>query len=631
MAELLIDAYPEIVKEWHPTKNDGVNVKDILANTTRSYWWQCSVNPKHEWRTRVNTRTRYGSGCPYCDGKKVLPEESFAALYPDIAAEFHHTKNNDIDPYRLAPGSNKKVWWKCSHNPKHEWRTSIVSRTTNGTGCRQCLRLSNSLAKAFPKIAKEWHPTKNAGLTPSDVPGKTRTKVWWQCSVNPSHEWEMSIEARTTAWGSCPHCRKLQGHKKLPTIREFSEKLTAEWHPTKNGKFTPDNVSVGSGKKIWWICSKDHTHVWPAQVRNRAQKNQGCPFCTNIAVDESNSLATLFPEIAKEWHPTKNGTLTPDMVSRGSAKRIWWQCLKNPDHVWDASVDSRTHNQSGCPYCSGFFPNETNSLQAKAPEIAKEWHPTKNGELTPETVKAGSGKKAWWQCPQNPEHEWLATINNRVQKRSGCPYCNREKASQELSDALVDSVRSNTDFYTTFTESIDNLKELLHIALNNKRLYQPFLRMIYANTIAIMETYLSDAFVQTVVNNQQYITNLLQTDPEFKDRKYGLSEILVWEEFSKKTVTKYLLNNIMWHNIFRVAKMYEAVLHINFPNDDDLAPVSKAVAVRHDIVHRNGKDKQGTVRKFDIRGVEKNIATISAFITHIDKQLHTIRKKNSGE
>ena len=58
-------------------------------------------------------------------------------------------------------------------------------------------------------------------------------------------------------------------------------KLSSEWHPTKNKDLTPNNVTVGSGKKVWWLgkCG----HEWEAIISNRI-KNSGCPICANQKV-----------------------------------------------------------------------------------------------------------------------------------------------------------------------------------------------------------------------------------------------------------------------------------------------------------------------------------------------------------
>lgn len=70
------------------------------------------------------------------------------------------------------------------------------------------------------------------------------------------------------------------------------------------------------------------------------------------------------------------------------------------------------------------------------PKLASEWHPTKNGDLTPSDVSKHSYTKFWWQCPNDKDHEWEAAVCKRIQKwpGSGCPYCsvNRSKFQHHL-------------------------------------------------------------------------------------------------------------------------------------------------------------------------------------------------------
>ena len=51
------------------------------------------------------------------------------------------------------------------------------------------------------------------------------------------------------------------------------------------------------------------------------------------------SFADLYPEVAKEWHPTLNGTLTASQVAPASSKIVWWQCPRG--HEWQAQVAAR--------------------------------------------------------------------------------------------------------------------------------------------------------------------------------------------------------------------------------------------------------------------------------------------------
>ena len=132
---------------------------------------------------------------------------------------------------------------------------------------------------------------------------------------------------------------------------------------------------------------------------------------------ESYNLKKINPKLAKEWHPTKNGNLTPMDVTPNSGQKVWWICDNN--HEWPAKIDNRAHG-TGCPYCAGQSLCRDNCLQTKNPKLSKEWHPTKNGKLTPKDVTPGSGKKVWWLCSHN--HEWQANVYHR-NKGSGCFSC----------------------------------------------------------------------------------------------------------------------------------------------------------------------------------------------------------------
>ena len=152
----------------------------------------------------------------------------------------------------------------------------------------------------------------------------------------------------------------------------------------------------------------------------------------------NNSLAHLFPELAAQWHPTKNGGLTPDKVNKGSRYKAWWICPNG--HEWQVGIGERTRpvqysekagrffKPRGCPYCSGKRVQPGfNDIQTMRPDIAAEWHPNKNGELKPSELTIGSHTKVWWLCPNG--HEWKATPNKRCSSNRGCPYCFEAKRS----------------------------------------------------------------------------------------------------------------------------------------------------------------------------------------------------------
>ena len=116
--------------------------------------------------------------------------------------------------------------------------------------------------------------------------------------------------------------------------------------------------------------------------------------------------------------------MTPDKVVAGSSRRHWWKCDKGPDHEWGATVSKRTSSKRGCPCCDGKKVSVTNSLASLHSKIAAQWHPTENGDLTPDRVVAGSSKKYWWKCDNNSKHEWSADTSSRTGPgKRGCPWC----------------------------------------------------------------------------------------------------------------------------------------------------------------------------------------------------------------
>ena len=135
-----------------------------------------------------------------------------------------------------------------------------------------------------------------------------------------------------------------------------------------------------------------------------------------------NDLATVNPDLAAEWHPTKNNCLLPTQVTAGSNRKVWWKGTCG--HEWEAVTGNRSRG-IGCPHCSKRHVVEgVNDLVTVNPSLAAEWHPTKNGRLHPMQIAGKSNKKAWWlgKCG----HEWEAAIYSRAAGK-GCPYCHGKK------------------------------------------------------------------------------------------------------------------------------------------------------------------------------------------------------------
>lgn len=125
------------------------------------------------------------------------------------------------------------------------------------------------------------------------------------------------------------------------------------WIDDRNQGADPTSVSWGSSaKKFWWQCEKDSRHEFQSTVANRLRR--GCPVCAGQQVVPGvNDLATVRPEIASEWHETKNDGLSPTMFTESSRRtKIWWQCDNESSHVWLALISARTNAGTGCPTCA---------------------------------------------------------------------------------------------------------------------------------------------------------------------------------------------------------------------------------------------------------------------------------------
>lgn len=559
MKKTLQTEKPELAAEWHPSKNVDKKPSSVPPQSNENVWWLGSCG--HEWKAKISNRY-HGAGCPYCNGRYPIKGlTDLATTNPLLAQEWHPYKNGSLTPSDVKEHSNRKVWWICSQG--HEWEAMINSRKRNG--CPYCsgkavLKGYNDLATTHPDLANEWHPSRNGDKTPYTVSSGHDAKVWWLCKYG--HEWEAPIYNRIKGHG-CPVCAKGQktsfpeqavyyylqqlypdaintdnrygfeldifvpsiniaveydGYKwhsdfkqinkdiskntycsenkihlyrfredgcpemkesnvltiihckyndfnrlqqaikefirrlgkdmdvdlirdRIPiqerylsarrkqSLREVNPELASEWHPVKNGSLTPLSVNSGSEMKYWWLGKCGHE--WEASVYNR-MKGKGCPYCLGKAVLPGyNDLATTNPDVASEWHPTKNGNLKQTDITKNSNKKVWWICKKG--HEWQAQICSR--NKCGCPYCGG---KKTligfNDLTVTNPELSSQWHPAHNVSLRPEMFTKGSNQKVWWIC--NKGHEWQATIKSRTRGR-GCPICGRESAKAKLGRRIV--------------------------------------------------------------------------------------------------------------------------------------------------------------------------------------------------
>lgn len=387
--ESLAERFPTFAAEWHPNLNGDLTPSDVGYASNKKIWWQCRAR-HHEWQRQVCGRTQHGSGCPECNrNAKEVPGQgnSLAERCPPIAAEWHPTLNGDLTPADVSFSKKAKAWWLCTNCHK-AWE-AIVGNRVRWPGCPHCgvngrkraakgastangdgqkpARKRPSLAKVlpgrsfaerFPETAAQWHPVLNRDLRPDQVGYASNRRAWWLCATC-AHEWSAIINSRGQGAG-CPECkRRTTGQKNaMPraggSLADRFPELAAEWHTERNYSLTPEQISAKSARRVWWRC-RTYSHEWEAPIFSRAN-GSGCKQCATILAASVNSvpkpgqsLAERDPEIAAQWHPTHNGSVTASDVTGSSGKSAWWLCEQG--HSWQAMINNRV-NARGCPQCT---------------------------------------------------------------------------------------------------------------------------------------------------------------------------------------------------------------------------------------------------------------------------------------
>lgn len=481
-----ISNYPNIAKEWHPTKNLPHNIENVSSFSNIKAWWLCSACG-NEWQTTVNHRTKEGNGCPVCSitrrsntrSKEAARVNSLSDKHPELIGEWHPTKNLPLLPNEVSAGSDKRVWWLCSFCG-NEWE-STVSHRASGRGCPRCAKAQTSfaeqavyfyVAKAFPdainryrdifefdifipsqKTAIEYdgyfyHRTKKSlgrdNLKDRYCHEHGITLIRFRSPELPDTEYALRITCDDYHLESgINDLFHLLQHDSPPinfendilfirqqfrqeesknSIAQQAPHLLKDWHPQKNGRLSPSAIAHASTTKVWWLCSTCG-HEWMATPNHRSS-GRGCPLCSGRAVVEGiNDLATLHPRLAAEWDYEKNGKLSPSYIACSSNKKVWWKCLAY-GHKWQATVCERTRvgRSTSCPYCGN------KKVLAGFNDLATT-HPTLSKEWNYDknegltpTNVTFGSNKKAWWQCAKCGYEWQAVVSSRSAGR-GCPAC----------------------------------------------------------------------------------------------------------------------------------------------------------------------------------------------------------------
>ncbi len=376
----------------------------------------------------------------------------------ELMKDWDYRKNKDLNPASLSFNSNERVNWKC-HVCGYEWNTTVANRAGSlKRGCRKCGRIiaskktslkkaeKNNIQDRYPHIAKEWHPTKNPGIDPKHISYGSEKKVWWLCPWCKA-EWQARINHRTIRGDGCPSCSKSSTSFPEQAIFYYVKKIfnDAINRDTSNG-FELD-IFIPS-RKIGVEYDGTRWHNGKKSLKKDNQKDLLC---------KENGII-LYRIREKKLEPTINSNI----ISIGDENR---NNLENAIErllliIGIKNFGKININEDLTDILSLYRRNmRESSLAFKYPDIAKEWHPTKNGNLTPENVASSSGKPVWWKC-KKCGYEWPATPNHRTRnrgdgKRSGCPMCSKEYINN-FNKVEIINIDTN-EIYDSLTEAAKSI------------------------------------------------------------------------------------------------------------------------------------------------------------------------------
>jgi len=377
---------PELAKQWNHEKNGDLKPDQFTYKSSVKVWWRCPRNSEHEWQASMNDRHKYG--CPRCYSHISKPHlrifTELLPIFPDL--EIHH-KIEGLEFDIFLHKHNLAIEYDGAR-----WHKRRIKQDKQKTKEAESfgIKIFRIREKNLAQVSDNDLFINGTDVSKADL---LALLDMINHTVSLDGKTEKLIEeyrSNNGFWNEKKYAELLTfypGPLKGQSVKDTNPELIDQWDIELNHGLIPENFSAGSRQVVRWTCSKGH--IWSTSIKRRAI-GEGCPYCTGKRVAKENSLAVKSPRIADQWNYDRNGELTPDQVTYKSKKKVWWVCPKNPKHEWQAGVGDR--HKYGCPFCSGRRVTPDRSLASMKPGLAKEWHPTKNGDLKPEVVSPQSSK-----------------------------------------------------------------------------------------------------------------------------------------------------------------------------------------------------------------------------------------------
>lgn len=147
------------------------------------------------------------------------------------------------------------------------------------------------------------------------------------------------------------------------------------------------------------------------------------------------------------------------------------------------------------------------------------------------------------------------------------------------------------------------------------------IKMKFSYSVTVLEACLCEMIKSFVLTDDDFVHNALINIEGFNKEVVTLGVAYKMDANSYRTKVIAYLSAVLYHNIGKVVSIFKAISNTDNSFNIDIAEVSKIMIMRHDVVHRDGKNKEGAPLELDERSVQSAIDCITSFIIQMNEML----------
>lgn len=346
--------FPEVAEYWDFDKNGGKKASDVFAHANHYADWKCK-KCGYTWKAKIANRVRPGKGgCPACSGKVLAPGiNDLATTHPELAKEWDYEKNHLVTPKDVMHGTATEYWWICPFG--HEsYLKSPNKRTSQHSGCPICNkgRQSSFAERAVYFYTKQLFS--DAVSRYKDIFSNGMELDIYIPSLKLGIEYDGVAFHKPERLEREEHKYLICKENNIKLIRIKEQNLEEVWLSNVADQMYQTEYDGKDLLKledtIRWVLGKISFTFNNLPLDINIYRDENKIRNINPSFLKENSLATKYPEIAKQWHPNKNGELTPSMFLCGSGYNAWWLC-QTCGNEWQSQINTRVHQKTGCKNC----------------------------------------------------------------------------------------------------------------------------------------------------------------------------------------------------------------------------------------------------------------------------------------